>query len=405
MKLAYVMSRFPRVTETFVLQEIVELIRRGFDVELFPLLRERGSVRHPEVAQLLPRAHGGRLLSWSVARANWSAFWGAPVRYARLVARVARGTFGSANHFFGGLAILPEAVCFAREMQARGTQHVHAHFANHPALCAWIVREWTGIPFSFTAHGSDIHVDQRGFEFKLEGAEFAVTVSRYNVEFLRARFGAAIAEKLQLIHCGIDPDVFRPGARGATEDELRLVCVASFRRVKGHAVLVDGCRLLAERGIRFRCDLIGDGPEREAIERQVARAGLEDSVHLHGARPRPEVLEWVQAADVACLTSVRDAHGRREGIPVSLMEAMACGVPVVASRISGIPELVDHEWSGLLFPPGDAAALADAVEELAGARDRRVLMGRAAREKVREEFDLRANTGRLADLFLASEET
>jgi glycosyltransferase involved in cell wall biosynthesis len=402
MRVGYVMSRFPKVTETFVMNEILELLERGFEVEIFPLLCLRPEVQHPEVERLMPRTHIHRLFSGRIAAANWRAFRSAPLRYLRLVARLLRKNFGSANHLLGGLAILPKSIFFAGEMTAAGLEHVHAHFANHPALCGWIIREWVGIPYSFTAHGSDIHVDQQAFDLKLEAASFAVMVSRYNIDFLCERFGPGIADKMELVHCGIDAEHFRPPSARSSSTCLRLLCVAALRRVKGHEVLVEACRLLAQQGIEFRCDLIGDGSMRAAIEAQVRRCGLEAVVALHGARPRDEVAQWMQRSDVLVLASIMDRQGRREAIPVTLMEAMASELPVVASRLSGIPELVEHERTGLLFPPGDAAALATALRELAAAPQRRAELGRAGREKVVQDFDLRKNTGRLAELFLAT---
>lgn len=391
------MSRFPKITETFVLDEMLELKKLGFDVEVYPLMRERAAVEHPEGAILAGVVHFHPFLSPAVLAANWYYLIRQPLRYLATLARVLGGTFGSARFFLGAMVFFPKSVWLARQMTRRGITHVHAHFASHPALAALIVNRLTGIPFSFTAHGSDIHVELRSFDMKIEAAAFAVTVSQYNKQFLIDRFGEAIGRKLNVIHCGVDPDVFGVRPRGKSTD-LRILCVASFRQVKGHRCLVEACRILKDRGVAFSCHLVGDGPLREKVEKQIAAAGLDGIVRLHGALPRPQVLGRLQDADVLVLPSIVDAQGRREGIPVTLMEAMACGLPVVASRISGIPELVDSGSSGILTPPGDPRAIADALEELARSPRLRKRLGRAARQKVRQEYNLRLSAAALAEL-------
>jgi glycosyltransferase involved in cell wall biosynthesis len=181
-----------------------------------------------------------------------------------------------------------------------------------------------------------------------------------------------------------------------------MVCVASFEEVKGHRYLVEACRLLRDQRLDFVCHLIGEGPLRKETERQTAKAGLDTRVVFHGGQPRPVVARMLAESDVAVLASHQTSRGKREGIPVALMEAMASGVPVVATRISGIPELVEDGRTGYLVAPGDSAALARAVQTLAadaGLRDR---MGQAGREKVIAEFDLRANAARLLELFIGA---
>jgi glycosyltransferase involved in cell wall biosynthesis len=290
----------------------------------------------------------------------------------------------------------PKSVHFAREMERRGVTHVHAHFANHPALAALIVHRLTGIPFSFTAHGSDLHVDQTALAWKLEQAAFAVTVSEYNRAFVGARVGAAAAARLRVIHCGIDPaqHVREREVEGAT---LEILCVAALRGVKGHHVLLEACRRLAERGVPFRCPLVGDGPLEARIRARIERDGLASRVLLHGPLARERVLERMRLAHVVVLASVQDRAGRREGIPVTLMEAMSCALPVVASRLSGIPELVTHERSGLLFEPGDAGGLAAALERLWREPELRARLGREARATVVEGFALERGVLRLAE--------
>jgi glycosyltransferase involved in cell wall biosynthesis len=175
--------------------------------------------------------------------------------------------------------------------------------------------------------------------------------------------------------------------------------VASFEEVKGHKYLVEACRLLQERGVDFTCDLVGDGPQRDDVRRRVADAALESRFTFHGAVQRPEVVRLLRSADVKVLASFPTNGGKREGMPNVLIEAMAAGLPVVSTQLTGIPELVDSGRTGILVPPANAVALADALEELSGDADLRGRMGAAGRERVLRLYDRRTNAAALARLF------
>ena len=398
MTIGYITSRFPKLTETFVLYEIVAMERQGVATTLYPLLLEKQRVTHPEVQSLNGRVRFHPFLSPSVLAAvghfalrSPRALWGA-------LAEVIRGTWGSTNFFVGAIGIFPKAVRIAYEMERKGVTHVHAHFANHPTVAALIVHRLTGIPFSFTAHGHDIHVERRMLREKVDASAFAIMISEYNRRLVLQECPGTDPDKLHVLHCGADTALFAPEERSVPAGTLSIVCVGSFIEVKGHRHLIEACRLLRDRGVSIRCHLVGDGPGRDAITAQVREAGLEREIVWHGPLPRPAVARLMSEADVVVQPSVPTRRGSREGIPVSLMEGMSCGLPAVASRISGIPELVDDGGSGILVPPENPGALADALERIASDPELRRRMGRAARAKVLESFDLSRNASRLADL-------
>jgi len=404
-KLAYIMSRFPKLTETFILYEILALEELGVPVEIFPLLRERQPVTHPEADRLVRRAHFLPFVSWSILRAQGHFIRRRPLAYFSLWAEVVRETCGSLNFLVGAIGIFMKAVRFAYEVESRQVRHIHAHFVNHPAVAALIIHRLTGVPFSFTAHGSDLHVDRRMLKKKVEAAAFAVTISAYNKELMIQECGNRVREKIHVIHCGVDVDIFSRRCRPRGEQPFQILCVASFEAVKGHKHLLEACRLLRARGVDFVCHLVGDGPLRLQVKGQIEAANLAGSVVMHGMLSRPEVAKMYRAADVVVLASVFTERGDREGIPIVLMEAMASGVPVVASAISGIPELVDAGRTGLLVPPGDPSALADALQTVKEAdAERRYLMGAAGREKVQAKFNLKTNAVALRDLLLGEKE-
>jgi glycosyltransferase involved in cell wall biosynthesis len=199
----------------------------------------------------------------------------------------------------------------------------------------------------------------------------------------------------------VDVERLTPRIKLSAKGPLRILCVARFEEVKGHAYLVEACRILKERGLRFECGLIGDGPLMPQIENQIKQSGLSGEVLLQGAQPYDEVIEQFSQADVVVLATAPTANGKHEGVPNVLKEAMACGVPVIATASGGIPELVD-ETCGILVPPRDAAAIADALQLLCSKPELRRRMGLAGRERVVREFNLNRSTAMRAELFFRS---
>ena len=427
LKIAYVMSRFPKLTETFVLYELLALEEQGVDTAIYPLLRGCGTpedperatlfskfrdllrarpatVMHAEAGPLVERAHYTPFLNWAILKSQLWFLWRRPLAYCRALAALVRGTWGSRNYLLGGLAYFPKAVHLAARMQADRVDHIHAHFASHPAAVAFVIHRLTGIPFSFTGHGHDLHVDTHMLREKVAEAAAVITISEYNRELIVAECGEQFREKVHVVHCGVDTRVFRPASvrdEASRDRPFTIACVGTLYEVKGQRYLIEACRLLLDRGVDFECHFVGDGGDLESLQRQATESGLNGRIRFHGRQTRAAIAERLAGSDVLVAPSVPTACGRREGIPVVLMEAMASGLPVVASRISGIPELVEDEVSGLLVPPRDIPALADALEQLARNPGKRQQLGRAGREKVVTEFDIRRNAALLVRQFAA----
>lgn len=399
-KVAYIMSRFPKLSETFVLYEMLALQQQGIEVEVFPLINERAKVIHAEAKPFVARAHYLPVFSLSILFANLYFLMKKPAAYLGMWLAVLRGTFGSLNYMAGGLGIIPKAAKFAYDMQRLGITHVHAHFANHPTVAAFVINRLTGIPFSFTAHAHDLYVDQHMLKEKVRAAKFVVAISEYNKNLITKYAGEAMRNKIKIVHCGVDTRLFQPRQKSAGQAPFTIVCVGSLEEKKGQTYLVEACKILKQRGLVFVCHLIGDGASRPALEAQISRDGLADVVKLEGGRPRDEVLKMLARADVVSLPSIRTKSGKMEGIPVALMEPLACEVPVVSTRISGIPELVEDGVTGLLVAPEDPVALANALQRLANNAELGIRLGQAGREKVLREFDLKDNTAMLAQLMI-----
>jgi colanic acid/amylovoran biosynthesis glycosyltransferase len=401
-KVAYIMSRFPKLTETFILFEMGAIELDQMQVELYPLLREKTNVMHPEAKAWVERAHYTPFFSVPILWAQLHYLFLRPKAYFGALATLIRSTWGSANFLIGGLGIFPKSAYFAWQMELSSVQHVHAHFANHPAAAAFIIHRLTGIPYSFTAHGSDLHMDRHMLREKVADAAFVAAISSYNRDLILEDAGQQYADKVEVIHCGVDTSVFQPIEPSEDDGILSLLCIGTLHEVKGQEYLIEACRLLRERGVAVRCRFVGDGPDHAMLEQRIAAAGLGDQVELLGRRTREQIAALLRETDVLVTPSVPTKSGKREGIPVVLMEGMASGVPVVASGISGIPELVDDQQSGLLTPPRDPQALADALERLAKKPAERRRFGLAGRAKVERDFDLRRNTRLLIERFLRS---
>jgi colanic acid/amylovoran biosynthesis glycosyltransferase len=397
LRIAYVMSRFPKLSETFIQDEVLALLGRGVEVKLFPLLKMSEPIVQPESRRLAAGARHVPFLSAAILASQIHFLFAHPRRYLATLAAIVRGTWGSPNYLLKGLAIFPKSVHSARFMQKDGIQHVHCHFSSHPALAGFIIHRLTGIPFSFTAHGSDLHVDRHMLCQKVVEASFVAAVSDYNKRVIERECGTSHS-KVRVIHCGVDSSLFSRNGQRRTQGPFQIVCVGRLEPVKGQRYLVEACRLLLSQGLEFHCELIGDGPERGRLMAQVDALGLDERIRFAGPRTHDYVVSAMQNADVLVCPSVVTADGRREGIPVVLMEALASETPVIASEISGIPELVENELTGLLVAARSAEEIASAIKRLAADPDLGTQLGAAGRAKVIQEFNISGTVDRLLEL-------
>jgi glycosyltransferase involved in cell wall biosynthesis len=402
-KVAYIMSRFSKMTKSLILNEMLSVEQHGVQVELYPLLRERKTIVPPEAEPFVKRAHFQPFISWPILRAHLSYLRQKPGTYLNTLWTVLRANLGSFRFFAGAVGLFPKTVYFAYQMIADGITHVHAHYASHPAAAAYIIHRLTGIPYSFTAHGSDLHRDQHMLYEKVAKAAFVVPLSNYSKEMILARCTGRFREKLTIIHCGVDTQLFQPLSESTPFDRgigpFTILCIGSLRAAKGQTYLIEACRLLKERGIKFSCHFAGYGPDLEDLFKQATQAGLSGRIQFHGQLTRQKIIQLLSRADVVAAPSEPSSNGRREVIPLVLLEAMSSGVPVIASNISRIPELIEDGHSGLLIPPHDAQALADALARMQEDPDLRRRLGRAGRDKITREYDLRQNATTLAQYF------
>jgi glycosyltransferase involved in cell wall biosynthesis len=393
-RLAYVTSRYPAVSHSFIQREVAALRARGVEIHTFAIHRST-----PDQA-LTELDRDAAASTYSVLPPRWpsfiaahlSALLSAPGRYLRtllLALRLPPGHRGRLRHLFH----FAEAVPIWRECRRRRVRHVHAHFTNPSADVAFLVARLSdtsgsdgGWSWSFTAHGTDLLDDSPALlAEKVRSASLVVTVSDFGRAQLMRHVGEGDWHKIRVVRCGIDGRQFAPSARGGSGNgSLRVLTVGRLEPEKGQELLLLAVAELVGRGLSMTLTVVGEGSKRPALERRALELGIADSVELEGAVGQDRIRDFYGSADVFCLPSLG------EGVPVVLMEAMAAGLPVVASNLMGIPELVEDQVSGLLVPPGRPDALALAIEELAD-QDLRRRIGQAARSKVLAEFDLDAS--------------
>jgi colanic acid/amylovoran biosynthesis glycosyltransferase len=398
--IAVLMTRFPRIDETFILREIVELERHGQPVLVVPLLQGDLRVVHEEARPWVKRALYTPFLSPSIARSNVKVFSRDPLRYLRLLFSLILRTLGRPSTLIRTLALFPKAVHLADVLPARGIKHVHAHFATHATTVAYVIAALSDITYSFSVHGPDIFVHRLMLSEKIARAKFIRSISTFNKAFLCGLYPVLCEDRIQVVHSGVHPDVYAEGeAAPRTDGRIRILSVAALTPSRGFPYLIDACSRLAKENLDFECRIVGSGPLLETTEQWIAQHQLADRVFLLGARPQHEVAQLMRETDIFVLPSIIATDGQMDGIPISLMEAMAAGKPVVASSISGIPELVKNGVSGILVDGTYAGRLAEAVRRLAADPQLRERLGRAGQQTVRRDFDIRRNAETLVALF------
>lgn len=397
-RVGYLCSRYPAISHTFVLREVLGLRAAGAEVETFSvrrsddddLLSAADRAEHAATTALLPagplrvlRAHVRGALTRPTA-------YLATLRHA--LALRPPGWRGALWQLF----YFAEAVLLWSDCRRRGVGHVHVHFANPAADVAMLAARFGGTSWSFTMHGPAELADVRGHRLreKVESAAFAACTSDFVRSQLLSAAGYGARARLPVVRTGIDVDGFAVRAAGERDPgPLRLLNIGRLAPVKGQGVLIEAVALLAQRGVDAHATIVGPGTEEDALRVLAREAGVEDRIELTGPVGQDDIQALYERADVFCSPSFA------EGLPLVLIEAMAKGVPVIATTIMGIPELVEHERTGLLLAPGRPDLLADAVERLVAEPELAARLAVAGREKVVADFDRRRTSDELLALF------
>ena len=385
LRVGYVLKRFPRFSETFILNELLALEALGVECHIFSLLTPPEEPRHARLAQLR-----------------------APVTYLSKSVGLVPAPVPEDDVLFAGsdpksaASLRAKAAEVAQLARQAGITHLHAHFGSDATTVALLAARDIGGAYSFTAHARDIYhtyvspeIDAAKRHAKLAEAAFTVTVSDYNARHLSTLCPEA-AERIYRLYNGIDLSLFSPTDRAVPG---RILAVGRLVEKKGFSVLVDACALLRDRGLTFDCRIIGDGPLQGALQDQIAGHGLADRVTLAGPMPQERLADELGTAAIATLPCIITPDGDRDGLPTVLLEAMGKGIPVVTTTVTGGPEIVAEGETGILCPPGDPVALADALEALLTDPEGARAMGIAGRQRAERLFDLSTNVRQLSGHF------
>jgi len=398
-RVGYILKKFPVLSETFILNELLELESQGVGLHVFSLERPNDPRFHEDLPKLkarvsyVPDFSDAAVLYKHTTRAaqTYSKHYWNSLKYV-----LKHGKPSLLWRFFQSCYIANQAKSF-------DVRHFHAHFATRPASAAFLASSITGLPYSFTAHAMDIFksdLSKKSLAKKMRRAKFVVSISEYNRRYL-SQFVDGDSGKIARIYNGINLERFKPDGR-CKNGRFTFLCVARFVEKKGHRILIEACERLGGRGLEFECLLVGKGKLRSSIKRSIKEKRLQKFVKLLGPHSQEEVLSRCHEAHAYVLACTVGSDGNRDGLPVSMVEALACGLPVITTPMTGNLEVVKSDHNGLVVPSDDADALAAAMERVmceAGLCER---LSANSRASVLSRFNLHETASSLKRLFAES---
>lgn len=406
MKVAYLLDLFPVLSETFIVREILELRKEHFDVLI---IARQNTLKYPVYSEVIHNdskdlmkdvlflsslMNNIKIRRWGQLLLSHLAFiMRSPLRYVKLFAYSAgKGTSIFAKFVF--------SVLYAKIIKKMEVDHLHVHFSLQACTYAMFISWISGIPYSFTVHAHDIFISDLAelIEDKFNNAKFAVCISEYNRQYVLRKYPTIDPNKIKIIHCGLDLSVIVPVPNKKNEKKV-ILSIGRLVEHKGFKYLIEACRKIIQEGLSdFTCVIIGEGQERQELEDLISKYQLKELVVLPGAKEQADVLKTFEDADIFVLPCVTEEGGMQDGIPVVLMEAMAMGIPVISTRVSGVPELV-RNGAGILVEQKDTAALSNAIMKIMSMDDNeKNAMVRRGREIVEEQFNIVNEAGKLAEL-------
>ncbi|MBE9047205.1 glycosyltransferase family 4 protein [Pleurocapsales cyanobacterium LEGE 10410] len=399
--IAYLAPEIPSISGTFVYKEIITLQDKGIEIIPLSVHRPKVIVQDSKVKELSNNTiylYQQSLLSALIN--SILLLLNKPNSYITTLSTVFDDIFSSGfgklkswkllyQFFYAGLV--------AQILEKNSCQYLHIHFASVPTQIGMYASSLTGIPFSFTSHANDLFENKLLLKDKVERAKTAVTISQYNYEFLAQQ--GVDTDKLKIVRCGIDINKHDFMPRRTLKKPPTIGSLGRLIEKKGMDDLVLALSKLHHKGVDFRLEIGGEGHLNDYLQELAVTHQIRDKIEFKGAIPNDRVYSWLENLDIFVLACKKDSQGDRDGIPVVLMEAMTIGVPVISTRISGIPELIEDEQSGFLAEPNSPESLASAIEKLLGWSEPISDLTQAARNRVVEEFELQSNVDRLLSVF------
>jgi colanic acid/amylovoran biosynthesis glycosyltransferase len=389
---AYITDVFPGITQTFVYLEIKKLRQLGLCIDIYSIWKSTDAIASREAEGF--RAETTFLSPpplLTLLRAHLYFVCTKPAQYLETLKLcwAPHPNFRFRRRTIYNFCLAPY---LALHLAKKKRRHIHSHFASGAATTAMMASTLLGISFSFTAHRGDILDEKVLLQEKVNRAKFGIAISEYNKVCLLGMAPDVEENKIVTVHCGVETDVFLPRYRTPI-GPVTFLSVGSLLARKGHVYLVEACRVLKEHHINFRCSIVGEGPQRAELQRLIEKYKIEEEIALVGSAPHEDVQTYFDNTDVFVLPSLS------EGIPVVLMEAMSKALPVVATRITGVPELVTHQKDGILVSPGNDTELAEAMMRLAKDTELRKILGDNARKKIEADFNLEKSVSKIKSLF------
>jgi colanic acid/amylovoran biosynthesis glycosyltransferase len=401
MKIAYLISQYPAPSHTFIRREISALRRLGLNITIFSVRPPRPEevMADPDRRDQSETTYILPITLLSLAAASMRQFIRHPKRFFQALLLAVQHRNPGLRSMLYGLFYFLEGVVLADRLERQHIEHLHNHFANPASHVAMVASCLLKIPLSMTLHGLCDFDYPAGplLNQKIEACTFVACATQYGRAQAMRQSDPGLWHKLVITRCGVDleqlPTVL---PKDHSRSRLRIICVGRLAPEKGQLGLVEAFHDACQRGLKANLVLVGDGPDRKAIERRVARYNLKDQVEILGRLPEERTLEEISRSDVLVLASFM------EGLPVVLLEAMALSVPVIAPTIAGIPELVIQKETGLLFTAGDWKQLADCMIEISASPDLRRHMASKGFHKVESSFELNQVVRPLAENFYQS---
>ncbi len=398
--LGFLVKTYPKISETFVLQEILELQKEPFGLNIFSMQRPSDDKLHQAFSSVTAKVYYLTPEFWKIRAAVKTHLYFIGCRFWPYFNTLAFTLYRPEE---GGFGRFCQAVYLAWLVQEKGIVHIHAHFASEPAGLAALVAKLSGITFSISAHAKDIYLQNHAcLRRKISLAQFVVTCTEYNRRYLDS-INTSKTPVFRLYH-GLDCSrVLTENSRTIAASEIpRILSVGRLREKKGFPTLIAACQLLLQAGYGFQCDIVGYGPDREKLERLIAAYGLQNKVRLLGKLTHDKLVALYRQSAVFALPCQIGEDGDRDGIPNVLMEAMIFAIPVVSSNVSGIPELVKNNQTGLVTESKNPQALFVALQRLLDNPGLRRQLGEAGRRCVMSQFSVHQHIGPLKELLASA---
>ncbi|MFO7947999.1 MAG: glycosyltransferase [Armatimonadota bacterium] len=399
-RLAYVLGQFPSVSETFILREIRALEKLGFRITPLSMHPPGDTVLHENAKHLAQRTvYRPHPLAFSSILALIMAPFHGPFGFLAALRFVISHAIREPGATREMVVAFVAACYFKLHVPSGQMRHIHAHFATFPSTVGLVLAEMLGVGFSMSAHARDIFTDEaRMMQVKVSGSEFVACCTDYGARQLQKKHGIMETAKIRVIRHGLDFDEFTVGPHVDRGTPL-LTSIGRLVEKKGFPILLRSAAILASNGVDFEMALIGDGPLRGELERLLNGLGLAERVHMPGVLPQEEIRGVYRVTDVFALTPIVAASGDRDGLPNVLIEALAAGIPTVATDVGAISELIEHGVTGLLAGPGDVQQIAEYLEEALVNQDLRRRLSANGRALVHRDYDINKNARQLGALF------